>query len=71
MDLVESGTVGCGFACDIWGRFAVKCSVHTMSVVILTECFQFSFQVTGIPEEHLVKELPTNGSDQPFDEGMR
>ena len=42
-----------------------------MSIVILTECFQFSFQVTGIPEEHLIKVLTTNGSDQPFDEGMR
>ena len=41
-----------------------------MRVVILSECFQFSFQVTGIPEEYLIKVLTTNGADQPFDEGM-
>ena len=46
-------------------------AVHTMSIVILAECFQFSFQVTAIPEEHLIKVFRTNSSDQPFDEGMR
>ena len=42
-----------------------------MCVVKLTECFQFSFKVTGVPEEHLVKVFPAKGSDQSFDERMR
>jgi len=38
---------------------------------MLSECFQFSFEVAGIPEEHLIKVLTTYGPDQPFNEGVR
>jgi len=51
VEIVQMGTVDSGFTGDIRGCFAVKRSVHTMSVVILAECFQFLFQVTYIPEE--------------------
>jgi hypothetical protein len=44
------------------------CAVH---IVVLAEISQLSLQVTDIPEEHMVKKFSTNGSNQPFDEGMR
>ena len=42
-----------------------------MSIVILLECFQFSFEVTGLPEKCLIEVFTTNSPDQSFDEGMR
>lgn len=42
-----------------------------MRVVLLPESFQFSLQVIGIPEEHVVKEFAAHGSDQSLDERMR
>ena len=38
---------------------------------MLAKFNQLSHQVTGIPEERLVKGFSTNGPDQSFDEGMR
>ena len=42
-----------------------------MRVVILPESFQFSIQVSGIPEEHMVKEFVAQGFDQSIDERLR
>ena len=40
-------------------------------VVLPANISQFSFQVTGIPEEHLIKQFSPHGPDQSFDKGMR
>jgi len=45
--------------------------VHAMRVVILPESFQFSLQIIGIPEEHMVKEFAARSSDHSLDERMR
>jgi len=44
--------------------------MYTMCAVVLPKSFQLLRKIIGIPEERLVKELPANGSDQPFNEGM-
>ncbi len=45
--------------------------MRALIVVILAEIRPLLFQVTGIPEERLVKEFPPNAPDQSFDEGVR
>jgi len=45
--------------------------VHAMRVVILLESFQFSLQIIGIPEDHMVKEFVANGPDHSLDERVR
>ena len=40
-------------------------------VVVEFKCFQFSFQVTAVPENDGVQILPTNRADEPLDERMR
>ena len=42
-----------------------------MRVEILSESFQFSLQIIGIPEEHMDQEFAAQGSDQSLDERMR
>jgi hypothetical protein len=45
--------------------------MYTVRVVILAKISQLSLQIAGIPEERLVKEFPTHGPDQSFNEWMR
>ena len=45
--------------------------MYAVRIVILAEIRQLSLQVTGIPEERLVKKFPTNGSDDSLDEEMQ
>jgi hypothetical protein len=42
-----------------------------MSVVILSELFQFPLQIADIPKEDVVKVFTTNRSDQSLNKGMR
>ena len=44
--------------------------VHTMVVVIKLELFQLSLQVDRIPDQHVVKKLPSYRADHPFHERM-
>jgi hypothetical protein len=39
-----------------------------MRVVSLPESFQFSFRITGIPDDHMVKEFAVNGPNQSLDD---
>ena len=55
LESVEVSTAAGGFAGDFFWCVAVERSVHAMRVVILPESFQFSLQIIGIPEEHMVK----------------
>jgi len=48
------------------GSGIVKCSMRAVRVVIFAKISQLSLQVTGIPENRLIKEFSTNGPDQPF-----
>ena len=44
--------------------------MRSLCIEVGLEMIQFVRQVRGIPEEDLVKELPTEPSDQPFNERM-
>jgi hypothetical protein len=41
-----------------------------MLVVIMSKLVQLSLQVNGVPDEHLVKKLPSYRADQPFHKRM-
>jgi hypothetical protein len=41
-----------------------------MVVVINSKLFQLSLQVDGVPDQHVVKKLPSYRPDQPFHERM-
>ena len=45
--------------------------MHPIAVVVLFEILKFPLQVENVPEKRMVEKIATNGSDQPFDEGMR
>src|SRR5262245_39677075 len=44
--------------------------VNAMVVVIISELFQLSLQIDGVPDQHLVKKLPAYRPDQPFHKRM-
>ena len=67
----EISAVDHSFVADFGRCITIERRVDAIRTVILLECSQFSFQVTGIPEEHLIEVLTTSGPDQPFDERMR
>jgi len=52
---------------DLCGGIAFKGGVKTAVVVIIPEQFEFSLQINGVPEAHLVKKLTTNGTDNSID----
>ncbi len=52
-------------------RVPVQRLMTTDMVVILLECFEFSFKIRRIPKGDTVKVLPPNRSNQSLDEGMR
>ena len=61
-----------------WWRFAglsrrsrVERTVHAILVVIGAEAIVRPCQVVDIPEEYMVQILPSDCTDQPFDERMR
>jgi len=71
LELAELSVATYGFSVHLYRRSVIKCSMYTVRVVIQVKINQLSLQVTGIPEERLVKKFSTNGPDQSFDKGMR
>ena len=55
--LVTRGPGRCG---------TIERRMRSLCIEVGLEMIQFTRQVSGIPEEDLVKELTTNTSDQPF-----
>jgi hypothetical protein len=49
------------------GGAAVQRGVNAVRVVVRLELGQFSFQVTPVPEEHIIKEFAPYHSDQALD----
>ena len=45
--------------------------MHAILVVIGPESIELPCQVVDIPEEYVVQLLPSDSTDQPFDERMR
>ena len=44
--------------------------MNAIVVVIISELFQLSLQVDRVPDEHVIKKLPSYRPDQPFHERM-
>jgi hypothetical protein len=71
VEIAEGSAVDGGFTGEFCWCNTIKRGVSTMCVVVLSKSIQLLRKILGIPEKRLVKEFSTNGSDQPFDEGMQ
>ena len=68
--LVKDGMSGRRLARTFFRSAAAERLVNTMSVVINPEFFQLSPQVDYVPDQHVVKKLPSYRPNQSFHEGM-
>lgn len=66
-EIAEIIAAACAFRGHNCGRGVVKRSMCTMEIVVVAEIRQFLFQIAVIPEEHLIKQFSTDGTDRPFD----
>jgi hypothetical protein len=67
----KDSTGGRRLARSLSRRAAIERLVNPMLVVIISERFQLSLQVDGVPDQHVVKKLPSYRPDQPFHKRMR
>ena len=44
--------------------------MDTLGIVISLEAIKLALQIGGVPEQDVIQELTSDGSDQPLDEGM-
>ena len=63
--VVKDGMDGCRLARSFSRSAANERLVNAMVVVIISELFQLSSQVDGVPDEHVVKKLPSYRPDLP------
>jgi hypothetical protein len=67
----KDSTGGRRLARSLSRRAAIERLVNAMFVIIISERFQLSLQVDGVPDQHVVKKLPSYRPDQPFHKRMR
>ncbi len=64
MELVEISSIDDGFSANnLCWRIAVKRRVDTIAVIVTSEPFKLSLQVTGIPENYVVRKLAACGEE--------
>ena len=63
--MIKDGMDGRWLAGTFSRSTATKRLVNSMVVVIISELFQLSSQVDGVPDEHVVKKLPSYRPDLP------
>jgi len=68
--VIKDGMGGRRFARSFSWRAATERLVNAIVVVIGSELFQLSLEVNCVPDEHVIKKLPSNRPDQPFYEWM-
>ena len=68
--VIKDGMGGRWFARSFSGSAATERLMNAIFVVIISELFQLSLQVDGVPDEHVIKKLTSYRPDQPFDERM-
>lgn len=68
--VIKDGMGGQRFACSFCRSAAAERLVNTIFVVINSELFELSFQVDCVPDEHVIKKLPSNRPDQSFHKRM-
>src|SRR5262249_15429354 len=69
--MVKGGMGGRRLARSFSRSAAAKRLVNAIVIVIISEFFQLSPQVDCVPDQHVVKKLPSYRPDQPFHERMR
>jgi hypothetical protein len=69
--VTKGGMGGRRFARSFSWSAAAERLVNAIFVVIISELFQLSLQVDGVPDEHVIKKLSSYRPDQPFHERMR
>src|SRR5215831_2435065 len=68
--MVKSGMGGRRLARSFSRSAAAERLVNAIVIVIISELFQLSPQVDSVPDQHVVKKLPSYRPDQPFHERM-
>ena len=68
--VIKDGMGGRWFARYFLRSFATERLMNAIVVVIISELFQLSLQVDCVPDEHVIKKLPSYRPDQPFRERM-
>ena len=68
--VVKDGMGRRRFARSFSWSAAIERLVNASFVIIISERFQLSFQIDCVPDQHMVKKLSSNCSDQPFHERM-
>ena|SRR5437773_2314223 len=68
--VVQDGMGGRRIARSFSRSAAAERLVNAIFIVIISELFQLSLQVDCVPDEHVIKKLPSNRPDQPFYEWM-
>jgi hypothetical protein len=68
--VIKDSMDGRRFARSFSWSAATERLVNAIVVVINSELFQLSLQVDCVPDQHVIKKLPSNRSDQPFHERM-
>jgi len=68
--VIKDGMGGRWFARSFSWSAATERLVNAIFVVIESELFQLSHQVNCVPDEHVIKKLPSYCPDQPFHEWM-
>ena len=68
--VVKDGMGGRRLARSFFRSAATERLVNAIFVVINSELFQLALQVDGVPDQHVIKKLPSDRPDQPFHERM-
>ena len=67
---VKDGVGGRRLARSFYRSMAIERLVNAMLVVISPELLQFSLQVNGVPDQHVIKKLASYRPNQPFHKRM-
>ncbi len=70
LELAEISKADSAYSTHLCWSDVIKRSMYPVRVVVPEKSLQLLSKIIGIPEERLVKEFSTNGTDQSFDEGM-
>ena len=69
--VIKDGMGGRRFARPFSRSAATERLVNAICVVVISELFELSLHVDGVPDEHVIKKLPSYRPNQPFHEWMR
>jgi hypothetical protein len=65
-ELIEIRSAHAALTARFRRRSPAERAVHPVLIVVLLERCEFALQVTGVPEQRVVKKLPADSPDQPL-----